>query len=117
LRIYDIQGAVHLSPQRDNAVAGVPGVATAITSNSFYFQDPVGDANSAISDAVLVFTGGEPIRRDGAPVAVGDVVEVAGTVTEFEPGGDETNLPTTEIVIGSDGSTRLIMAKPLNEPR
>ena len=30
---------------------------------------------------------------------------------------DETNLPTTEIVIGSDGSTRLIMAKPLNEPR
>lgn len=108
---------MHLSPQRDNAVAGVPGVATAITSNSFYFQDPVGDANSAISDAVLVFTDGGPIRRDGAQVAVGDVVEVAGTVTEFEPGGDETNLPTTEIVIGSDGSTRLIMAKPLNEPR
>ena len=74
---------MHLSPQRDNAVAGVPGVATAITSNSFYFQDPVGDAKSATSDAVLVFTDGEPIRRGGAQVAVGDVVEVAGTVTEF----------------------------------
>ena len=40
LRIYDIQGAGHLSPQRGNAVAGVPGVVTAVTRNSFYLQDP-----------------------------------------------------------------------------
>ena len=108
LRIFDIQGTSHLSPQADNAVAGVPGVVTAVTGNSFYFQDPAGDGDDATSDAVLVFTGGTPTRFDGMPVAVGDVVEVAGTVTEFYPGGDETNLPTTEIVTGSDGSTRLI---------
>ena len=108
LRIYDIQGAAHVSPQAGNAVAGVPGVVTAVTGNSFYFQDPAGDGEDATSDAVLVFTGGTPTRFDGSPVAVGDVVEVAGTVTEFYPGGDETNLPTTEIVTGGDGSTRLI---------
>lgn len=108
LRIYDIQGAAHVSPQAGNTVAGVPGVVTAVTGNSFYFQDPAGDGDNATSDAVLVFTGGAPTRFDGSPVAVGDVVEVAGTVTEFDPGGDESNLPTTEIVTGSDGSTRLI---------
>lgn len=108
LRIFDIQGAAHVSPQDGNAVAGVPGVVTTVTGNSFYLQDPVGDGDDATSDAVLVYTGGEPTRRDGAPVAVGDVVEVAGTVTEFYPGSDDTNLPTTEIATGSDGSTRLI---------
>ena len=109
LRIYDIQGAGHLSPQRGNAVAGVPGVVTAVTRNSFYLQDPDGDGKDATSDALLVFTGGEPTRRYGAPVAVGDVVEVAGEVTEFYPGGVQSNnLPTTQIVTGDDGSTRLL---------
>ena len=109
LRIYDIQGASHLSPQRGNAVAGVPGVVTAVTRNSFYLQDPDGDGRDATSDALLVFTGGDPTRRDGAPVAVGDVVEVAGEVSEFYPGGVQSNnLPTTQIVTGDDGSTRLL---------
>ncbi|WP_353179832.1 JDVT-CTERM domain-containing protein [Salinisphaera sp. T5B8] len=108
LRIYDIQGASHLSPHEGDAVAGVPGIVTAVTGNGFYFQDPDGDGDAATSDAVLVFTGGTPTRRDGAPVAVGDVVAVAGTVKEFYPGDNQTNLPTTEIAIGSDGSTRAI---------
>ena len=53
---------------------------------------PCPDANAATSEAIFVFT-------DAAPtVAVGDDVQVVGTVTEFRPGGAaSTNLTTTEI--------------------
>ena len=91
-RIHDIQDAGHISPLRDQSVAAVPGIVTAVASNGFYMQDPLPDANVATSEAIFVFTNSAPT------VAVGDSVLVSGTVFEFRPGGvTSTNLTTTEI--------------------
>lgn len=48
-------------------------------NNGFYIQDPNGDGDLNTSDAILVFTGSTV-----PAVAVGNVVRVTGTVTEFE---------------------------------
>jgi uncharacterized protein len=92
-RIYEIQGAGHVSPLNGGFVSGVPGVVTAVRPNSFTMQDAVGDGIDATSDAILVFGVGTPT------VAVGQAVSVGGRVAEFRPGGPTTtNLTTTEIV-------------------
>ncbi len=109
--IMEIQGAGHVSPfvlggetvadflrtlPPGFSVAGeavtTAGIVTATESNGFYLQDPLGDGDVATADALFVFTAGPP------SVAVGDAVDVAGTVSEFFPGGTSTrNLPTTQI--------------------
>jgi uncharacterized protein len=74
-------------------VTGVMGIVTAVGSNSFYVQDATGDDDDTTSDALVVFTG-----RTTPAVAVGDLVSVTGTVSEFTPGGNLTgNLSTTQI--------------------
>lgn len=109
LRIYDIQGAAHISPFADANVAGVPGVVTAVDSNGIYIQDPVGDGDPLTADALFVFTGGSPETFAGAPVAVDDVVLVSGRVEEFQPGGpDDANLTITEISTGGEGSIKAV---------
>jgi hypothetical protein len=90
-RIFQIQGAAHVSPLEGRVVTGVPGVVTAVRPNSFTMQDAVGDGNVATSDAILVFGVG------GSSVAVGQALTVSGRVAEFRPGGVATNLTTTEI--------------------
>jgi predicted extracellular nuclease len=92
-RIYEIQGAAHLSPLAGKVVSGVPGVVTSVRPNSFTMQDATGDGNAATSDAILVFATGI-----GGSVSAGQAVVVSGRVTEFRPGGAaSTNLTTTEI--------------------
>lgn len=92
-RIGDIQGAAHVSPLAGQTVT-TAGIVTAVDQSGgrgFYLQDG-GDGNEATSDAVFVFTGSAPT------VAVGDRVELTGTVGEFTPGGSATaNLSTTQI--------------------
>ena len=78
--IPEIQGAAHVSPLVGRSVL-TGGVVTAVDSNGFYLQDPAGDGDDATSDAVFVFTGGQPA------VAVGDALTLRGTVSEFVPGG------------------------------
>lgn len=90
LQIGEIQGAGHRSIW-DGTTVTTTGIVTAIASNGFYMQDPDGDGDSATSDAIFVFTGATPL------VAVGDGLTVTGTVTEFLPGGDPSNLSITEI--------------------
>jgi predicted extracellular nuclease len=92
-RIYEIQGAGHISPFNGQLVSAVPGVVVAKRPNSLYVQDAVGDGNPATSDAILVFRTGL-----GALFNVGDAVLISGRVTEFRPGGaSSANLSTTEI--------------------
>ena len=105
IAIYDIQGAAQTSPfveVFDNlpeytlTISGetvtTTGIVTAVDSNGFYLQDPVGDGDVATSDAIFVFTSSTP------DVAIGDAIEVTGEVTEFFPGGTDTgNLPITQI--------------------
>lgn len=89
--IMEIQGAAHTSPLLDQAVS-TSGIVTAVDSNGFYMQDPDGDGDIATSDGIFVFTGSAPA------VAIGDAVDVSGTVSEFTPGGTGTgNLSITQI--------------------
>lgn len=100
--ISEIQGEGHRSPYEGQPVI-TTGIVTSVNSVGFYLQDPTGDGNVRTSDGIFVFTGGAPA------VAVGDGVQVAGTVNEFLPGslgGDPRNLTTTEIdAFGGTGIT------------
>ena len=105
LTIPEIQGAAHLSPYLGELVQ-TSGTVTAVDSNLFYLQDPVGDGDPATSDAIVVFTG------SGPGVAVGDSATVTGTVSEFTPGGASTgNLSTSQI--SADSVTVVSSGNPL----
>jgi uncharacterized protein len=89
--IHQIQGAAHISPLNGQAVTDVTGVVTAVGPYGFWFQDTDPDSDPATSEGLYVYT-------DAAPtVARGDAVSVAGTVSEYRPSGDATNLTVTEL--------------------
>lgn len=89
--IYNIQSAAFTSPLLGQSVT-TTGIVTAVDSNGFYLQDATGDNNTATSDGIFVFTSSRP------SVIAGDAIQVAGTVSEFTPGGASTgNLSTTQI--------------------
>jgi len=106
--IMQIQGTTHRSPLAGRAVSGVHGIVTARTGSGFYVQHISGDGDPATSDALFVFT------RTAPSVAVGDAVELSGTIFEYRPAcssattlDDETcsarsaafhNLSVTELV-------------------
>src|SRR5262249_61532583 len=87
---YDVQASIHFSPVLGQNVR-VPGVVTAVASNGFYLQDPNPDANPATSEGIFVFTSSRPT------VVIGNQLSVVGKVSEFRPGGAETNLTTTDL--------------------
>lgn len=89
--IYKIQGAALTSPLDGQSVT-TGGIVTAVDSNGFYLQVSTGDGDNATSDGIFVFTSSAP------EVSIGDELEVAGTVSEFTPGGTDTgNLSITQI--------------------
>jgi len=92
-RIWQIQGASHRSPMAGSSVSNVPGIVTARAGNGFYIQDGDGDGDVATSDGIFVFTSSAPASN----ITVGAQVLVSGTVTEFRPGNDASNLSLTEI--------------------
>ena len=78
--IAQVQGAGHLSPLTGKLVK-VEGVVTAERGSNVWVQDSTPDADPATSDAILVF--GSSVAN---AVAVGDRVQVRGTVQEFRSG-------------------------------
>jgi predicted extracellular nuclease len=94
VEIAEIQGASHISALVGQSVV-TTGIVTALRfsgGSGFYLQDPSADADPETSEALFVFTGSAPT------VAVGDSLEVVGTVAEFRPGGSSsTNLTTTQL--------------------
>lgn len=94
LKIYEIQGAGHVSAYDGQDVV-TQGVVTAIDTTGggrgFWIQDPNGDGDDATSDGIFVVVG----AGGTLDVAVGDLVRVRGTVDEF---GSGNNLTITEIV-------------------
>ena len=94
VRIYDIQGATHVSPLNGQSVT-TRGIVTALRTVSgpgFYLQDPDGDGNPDTSDAIFIYTGSVPT------VTVGQEVQVSGTVSEYRAGGSSsTNLSITQM--------------------
>ena len=99
-RIDQIQGAAHRSPLAGTVVT-VEAIVTAIKTGSaggFYLEEETADqdANLATSEGTFVFTTTNALTVP--KLAVGDLVRVSGTVTEFRPGGaTSTNLTTTEL--------------------
>ena len=86
-----IQGRRHVSPFRGQQVT-TTGIVTAVDTDGFYLQDPVGDGDGDTSDGIFVFT------RRARTAAVGDALRVHGVVTEYQPGGAATNnLTITQI--------------------
>lgn len=94
LTIMQIQGEAHRSAYEGQPIL-TSGIVTAVASNGFYLQDAAGDGNARTSDALFVFTGAAPGRL------VGDAVQVTGTVGEFLPGNDATNLTVTQVSASS----------------
>ena len=103
-RIYDIQGAGHVSAYDGQQVTTI-GVVTAIDkdNNAYWIQDPNGDGDRNTSDGIYVFVNGALPTA----IAVGNLVRISGTVDEFQPGGT-ANLGLTEIV--SVTATTLLQA-------
>ncbi len=103
-RIHEIQGSGHLSALAGQRTSFVPGVVTALGSNGFWMQDPEPDSDPGTSEGIFVFTSSAPT------VDAGQSVTVSGRVTEFRPGGANTdNLTTTEldratVYPGADGA-------------
>ena len=96
--IMEIQGAGHESPLEGREVV-TTGIVTAVDTNAFYIQDPDGDGDIATSDGLFIFTGGAP------GVAVGDLVQVTGTVSEFKRAtAPASELTVTQIAGPSDVS-------------
>jgi predicted extracellular nuclease len=96
LTIPEIQGAGAASPFV-NTTQTTEGVITRKVSSGYFLQDASGDGNPDTSDAIFVFgdTSG----------AVGDLVRVTGTVTEYRPSGSATTYTeltgTVASVLGS----------------
>jgi predicted extracellular nuclease/subtilisin-like proprotein convertase family protein len=95
--IPGIQGDGGTSP-RLGQVVKVQGVVTAVRATSFFIQSAAGDEDPdpETSEGLLVFSA--PTTLPGAAaIAVGDLVEVAGTVVEFIPSQDTSSPSITEM--------------------
>jgi predicted extracellular nuclease len=79
LEIYEIQGSGAHSPFVGSPISTIDNVVIALSGNGFFIQTPTArtDGDPQTSDGIYVFTGSAPT------VAVGDLVDVSGTVVEY----------------------------------
>ena len=77
--IYEIQGSGAASPYANQVVQTNDNIVTAVGNDGFFMQIPDyrADSDPATSNGMYVFTGSTPT------VAVGDQVDVKGTVVEY----------------------------------
>jgi predicted extracellular nuclease len=110
--INQIQGNGNSSPFVGNVVT-TSGIVTALRSNGFFIQTPDAnvDADPLTSEGVFVFTSSAP----PAAAAIGNSVQVGGTVVEFIPSSDPNSPSLTEIG-GSPIVTLLSTGNPLSVP-
>jgi len=118
-RIYEIQGGGAQSPLAGRLVT-TTGVVTRINNNGFFIQDLTGDGNPATSDGIFVFA--NPATYPA--VAIGNLVAVTASVTEFNTGAlpsAATPTPTlTELTsvasVSQVGSGYVIAPTPVTLP-
>jgi predicted extracellular nuclease len=91
--IHSIQGAGAASPL--SGLVTTRGVVTGVKSNGFFIQEPDAtvDANPNTSEGIFVFTSSAPPMA----AAVGNLVQVIGTISEFVPSSDSLQPPLTEL--------------------
>ena len=109
--IHTIQGSGNTSPLVTMAVT-TSGTVTGLRSNGFFVQEPDatvdGDPNT--SEGIFVFTSSAP----PAAAAIGNNVQVSGTVSEFIPASDPGTPSQTELT--SPTVTQLSTGNPLPTP-
>ena len=95
LAIHEIQGSGDASPYAGSPVQ-TRGIVTGRKTNGFFLQERPGfeDADPNTSEGIFVFTNSAP----PAGAAVGNDVQVTGTVQEFIPSADVNSPPATEII-------------------
>ena len=91
--IAEIQGDRGISPH-DKEVVRVTGVVTAILKKGFYIQTPDGQADKDPKTSEGIYVYGE---NSVGQVAIGNLVQVDATVTEFRPRGEKIFLSITEL--------------------
>ena len=93
LEIWEIQGDGTASPYDGELVESLDNTVTALAPNGFFMQTPSArsDGNVDTSDGIFVFTGSAP------SVAVGDQVDVLGTVDEFFGFTELTDSPVVSV--------------------
>jgi predicted extracellular nuclease len=96
--IHDIQGNGSVSPLVSLNLT-TRGVVTGLKSNGFFLQtdDVDVDADPNTSEGIFVFTSSAP----PAAAAIGNRVNVTGTVQEFVPSADPFSPPMTELTTPS----------------
>lgn len=92
--IHEIQGNGATSPLVDQRVH-TTGIVTGRKGNGYFLQTSDGEADldPATSQGLFVFTSAAP----PAVAAIGNLVHVAGTVTEFVPSQDPGQAPLTQL--------------------
>jgi len=92
--IHDIQGNGSSSPLVGQTVT-TRGIVTGRKSNGFFLQaaDADADADPMTSEGVYVFTSSAP----PAEAAVGNLVQVTATISEYSPTQDLLQPPLTEL--------------------
>ena len=93
LEIWEIQGDGTASAYDGEIVESLDNTVTAVAPNGFFMQTPSArsDGNVDTSDGIFVFTGSAP------SVAVGDQVDVLGTVDEFFGFTELTDSPVVSV--------------------
>lgn len=94
--IDQIQGSGSTSPFVGNT-ATIGGIVTATKNNGFFLQTPDAnvDADANTSEGIFIFTSSAP----PAAAAIGNFVNVTGTVAEFVPSAAPNQPPVTEITL------------------
>jgi len=99
--IHDIQGN-GLASAYDGLPVTTSGVVTGLKfNNGFFLQEPDAtiDADPLTSEGIFVYTGSAPT------VAVGDFVQVSGTLDEYAPGyGSLTEIVSPTVSVISSGN-------------
>ncbi|MGI8470262.1 MAG: endonuclease/exonuclease/phosphatase family protein [Pyrinomonadaceae bacterium] len=90
--IDQIQGEGNISPFAGKNVS-TRGIVTAILKKGFFIQTPDAeiDKNPKTSEGIYVFTNDAPM------VAIGDSVQVDGTISEYRPRAERVALSVTEL--------------------
>ena len=115
--IFIIQGSGSTSALAGQVVT-TRGVVTKVNNNGFFIQDALGDGNPLTSDGIFVFS------NAAATASAGQLLQVTGTVTEFNTGAatntftaarpvTEISFVTSTILAGSGSITPTVISLPL----
>ncbi|KAF5389309.1 hypothetical protein D9757_003448 [Collybiopsis confluens] len=91
--VTDVQGIAFQSPFAGKTVSNVTGVVTAKASDGFYISGPA-SSDVRASNGLFIFSETASIL---SKVAVGDMVSITGTVSEFRSSSSPNDLTSTEI--------------------